>query len=74
MERDLRRLINVKDLAKFEIFLKLYAGRTGQILNLSSLGNACGINHNTAKAWISVLEASFIIKLLKPFYKNLTNV
>ena len=70
VERDLRRLINVKDLTKFEIFLKLCAGRTGQILNLSSLGNDCGINHNTAKAWISVLEASFIIKLLKPFYKN----
>jgi uncharacterized protein len=70
VERDLRRLINVKDMAIFEIFLKLCAGRTGQILNLSSLGNDCGINHNTVKAWISVLEASFIIKLLKPFHKN----
>ena len=70
VERDLRRLINVKDMARFEIFLKLCAGRTGQILNLSSLGNDCGINHNTVKAWISVLEASFIIKLLKPFHKN----
>lgn len=70
VERDLRKLINIKDLSKFDIFLKLCAGRTGQILNLSSLGNDCGINHNTAKAWISVLEASYIIKLLKPFYKN----
>ncbi|MBU1342825.1 MAG: ATP-binding protein [Proteobacteria bacterium] len=70
VERDLRRLINIKDLSQFENFLKLCAGRTGQILNLSSLGNDCGINHNTVKAWISVLEASYIIKLLKPFYKN----
>ncbi|RLB97176.1 MAG: AAA family ATPase [Deltaproteobacteria bacterium] len=70
VERDLRMLINIKDLSKFEIFLKLCAGRTGQILNLSSLGNDCGINHTTAKSWISVLEASYIIKLLRPYYKN----
>jgi predicted AAA+ superfamily ATPase len=70
VERDLRRLINIKDLSAFEIFLKLCAGRTGQILNLSSLGNDCGVNHNTVKSWISVLEASFIIKLLRPYYRN----
>ncbi len=70
VERDLRLLINIKDLSKFEIFLKLCAGRTGQILNLSSLGNDCGVNHATIKSWISVLEASYIIKLLRPFYKN----
>ena len=70
VERDLRRLINIKDLSTFEIFLKLCAGRTGQILNLSSLGNDCGVNHNTVKSWVSVLEASFIIKLLRPYYRN----
>ncbi len=70
VERDLRLLINIKDLSKFEFFLKLCAGRTGQILNLSSLGNDCGVNHATIKSWISVLEASYIIKLLRPFYKN----
>ncbi len=70
VERDLRLLINIKNLSKFEIFLKLCAGRTGQILNLSSLGNDCGLNHATIKSWISVLEASYIIKLLRPFYKN----
>jgi predicted AAA+ superfamily ATPase len=70
VERDLRRLINIKDLSPFEIFLKLCAGRTGQILNLSSLGNDCGVNHNTVKSWISVLETSFIIKLLRPYYRN----
>jgi uncharacterized protein len=70
VERDLRLLINVKDLSKFEIFLKLCAGRIGQLLNLSSLGNDCGVNHTTIKNWISVLEASYIIKLLRPYYKN----
>ncbi len=70
IEGDLRRLINIKDLSKFEIFLKLCAGRSGQILNYSSLGNDCGINHNTVKSWLSVLEASYLIKLLQPYYRN----
>lgn len=70
VERDLRLLINVKDLSKFEIFLKLCAGRTGQVLNLSSIGNDAGINHATVKSWISVLEASYIVKLLRPYYRN----
>lgn len=70
IERDVRRLINVKDMSKFEVFIKLCAGRTGQILNLSNLGNDCGIDQTTVKRWLSVLEASYIIKLLKPYYKN----
>jgi uncharacterized protein len=70
IERDVRNLVNVKDISKFEVFLKLCAGRTGQILNLSNLANDCGINHNTAKSWLSVLEASYIIFLLRPHYKN----
>ena len=70
LERDLRLLINIKDLSKFEIFLKLCAGRTGQVLNMSALGNDCGVNHATIKNWLSVLEASYIIKLLRPYYKN----
>jgi len=70
IERDVRSLLNIKDLSKFELFLKLCASRTGQILNLSSLGNECGINHNTAKSWLSVLQASFIIFLLRPHYQN----
>jgi len=71
IERDVRSLLNIKDLSKFELFLKLCASRTGQILNLSNIGNECGINHNTAKSWLSVLEASYIIFLLKPHYQNL---
>ena len=66
VERDLRQMINIRYLSKFEIFLKLCAGRTGQILNLSSLGNDCGANYATVKSWLSVLEASFIIKQIRP--------
>ena len=57
VERDVRQLLNVQDLDTFQRFLRLCAGRSGQLLNLHSLGNDCGITHNTAKAWISVLEA-----------------
>ncbi len=70
IERDVRKLINIQDISKFETFIKLCAGRTGQLLNLSSLGNDCGIDQSTVKRWLSVLEASFIIKLLHPYYKN----
>jgi uncharacterized protein len=70
VERDVRKLINVQDISKFEVFIKLCAGRTGQLLNLSSLGNDCGIDQTTVKRWLSVLEAGDIIKLLRPYYKN----
>ncbi len=70
IERDLRQLINVTDLATFQRFLKLCAGRVGQEVNYSSLAQDAGITHNTAKAWLSVLETSFIIFQLQPYYKN----
>ncbi|HBE04814.1 MAG TPA: AAA family ATPase [Spirochaetia bacterium] len=70
IERDVRSLINVKDLSRFEMFLKICASQTGNILNLSRLGNECGITVNTAKSWLSALEASYIIFLLKPHHKN----
>lgn len=70
VERDVRQIKNVSDLNTFQRFMRLCAGRTGQILNLTSLGNDCGINHNTAKAWISLLEASYVVFLLYPYYKN----
>ncbi len=70
VERDVRQIKNITDLTTFQKFLKLCAGRIGQLLNLSSLANECGINHNTAKSWISVLEASFMIFLLQPHHKN----
>jgi uncharacterized protein len=70
VERDLRQLVNVKDLGTFQSFIKFCAARTGGVLNLNSLASDCGITHNTAKAWISVLSISGIIYLLRPYYKN----
>ncbi len=70
VERDVRQIINIGELRSFQLFVKMCAARTGQLLNLSSLASDCGIAVNTAKAWISVLEASYIIFLLHPHYKN----
>jgi predicted AAA+ superfamily ATPase len=70
VERDLRQIINVKNLGVFQTFLKMCAARVGQLLNLSSLANDCGITHNTARNWISVLEASYVIFLLRPHFRN----
>ena len=70
IERDVRSLLNIKDLSLFETFLKLCAGRSGQILNLSNLANDCGINHATAREWLTVLEASWIVHLVRPHLQN----
>lgn len=70
VERDVRQLVNIQDLDAFQRFVRLCAGRSGQILNLSSLATDCGITHNTVKAWISVLEASYILFQLRPHYVN----
>lgn len=70
LERDVRVIKKITDLDQFQRFLKMCAGRCGQILNLTSLGNDCGITHNTAKAWISVLQAGYIVFLLQPHHKN----
>ena len=70
LERDVRQLLKVQDLDSFQRFLRLCAGRSGQLLNLSSLATDCGITHNTAKSWISVLEASFIVFRLRPHHVN----
>jgi predicted AAA+ superfamily ATPase len=70
IERDIRTLKNIENLHSFSQFLSLCAGRVGQVLNLSSLANDAGITVNTAKAWISLLEASFVVFLLQPYYGN----
>ncbi|MEW6078534.1 MAG: ATP-binding protein [Thermodesulfobacteriota bacterium] len=70
IERDVRSIKNIGDLAAFQRCVRLCAGRTGQLLNLSSLGDELGINYKTVSSWISILEASFIVFLLKPHYKN----
>jgi len=70
LERDVRNVLQVGDLEAFSRFVQLCAGRAGQLLNLSALASDCGITHPTARRWISVLEASFIIVLLRPHHQN----
>jgi len=70
LERDVRLIKNVTDLSLFQTFLKLCAGRVGQLLNLSSLSVDIGLSVNTIKGWISLLEQSYIIFLLRPHHKN----
>lgn len=70
VERDARQLRNIADLSLFQKFIKLCAGRIGQLLNLTSLSNDCGISVNTARSWISILESSYILFLLIPHHKN----
>lgn len=70
IERDVRQIINIGDIIAFQKFLKLCAAHTGNIVNYASLARDCDITPHTAKAWLSVLEASYIIKLLPPYYKN----
>ncbi|MBN2103784.1 ATP-binding protein [bacterium] len=70
IERDVRQIKNITDLNTFQRFLKMCAARTGQILNLSSLANDCGVTHNTIKAWLSILQTSYIVHLLYPHHNN----
>lgn len=70
VERDVRSLIQVRDLDTFHRFVLMCAARTGQLLNLSALAADCGITHNTAHAWIGVLEASYLVLRLQPFHRN----
>ncbi|WP_439696390.1 ATP-binding protein [Mucilaginibacter sp. AW1-7] len=70
LEKDVTELMNIKDLKQFRIFLGLCAGRAGQLLNFSALANECNISHNTAKAWLSILESSYIVFLLQPYHQN----
>jgi predicted AAA+ superfamily ATPase len=70
IERDIRDLTQISQLSEFQVFVKLCAGRVGQPLNLSSLGRDCGVTHNTARAWLSLLETSYIVFLLRPYYRN----
>ncbi len=70
VERDVRAIVNVGDLETFGRFVRLCAGRNGQLLNLSSLASDAGVTHSTAKRWISVLETSFLVALLRPHHRN----
>ena len=69
-ERDIRQIINVTDLSAFQRFMRLVAGRTGQLINYSSIANELGHEVRTIKSWFNILEASFVIFLLQPHHKN----
>jgi uncharacterized protein len=70
VERDVRALINVSDLAQFQKFLTLLAGRVGQLINLTSLSNDTGVSATTIRKWVNVLKASYIIFELLPYFEN----
>lgn len=71
VERDVRDMINLRRLTDFENFMRLLAGRIGQMVNLSSLANDVGVSSTTLKQWLSVLEASYVVFRLMPYYENL---
>lgn len=70
VERDLKQLIQVRELIHFENFMRLLAGRVGQVLNLHSISNDLGISSTTLAQWLSVLEASFLLIRIYPYYEN----
>ena len=72
VERDLRQLMAVKDLSQFERFVRVCAGRVGQLINLQSLGNDVGISHACARSWLTLLEASYIVHILHPWHTNIS--
>ena len=71
VERDVRRLGEIRNLSSFQRFVRLCAGRVGQLINLSSLGGDAGVSHTTARDWLTVLEAGYIPFPLPPYYANL---
>ena len=70
VERDVRQLLAVRDLTQFQRFLRMCAARSGQLLNLTALGADCGISAVTAREWLSVLEASYLVVTLQPNHRN----
>lgn len=71
VERDLRQISRIHDLGLFETFLRLAAGRVGQLLNLKNLAGDVGISHSTAREWMDLLELSYIVYRLRPYHANL---
>ncbi|MDQ2719467.1 MAG: ATP-binding protein [Bacteroidota bacterium] len=70
LEKDVTELINIRDINSFRTFIALCASRAGQLLNLTSLANDCNISQPTAKAWLSILESSYVVFLLQPYHEN----
>ena len=71
IERDVRRLSEIRNLSTFQRFVRLCAGRVGQLTDLVALGADAGVSHTTARSWVNVLEASFIVFRLQPFHANI---
>ncbi len=71
VERDVRQLVNVRDLEAFQRMVRMCAARVGQIVNLSALAADCGVTHNTARAWLGILEASYVVFRLPAWHRNL---
>ncbi len=72
VQRDVRQLLQIRHAGTFEKFVRLCAGRVGQLVNMQSLGNDAGVSHTTAKEWLSILEASYIIFQLPPWHANVS--
>jgi predicted AAA+ superfamily ATPase len=72
VERDVRQISEIRNLSSFRTFVRLCAGRVGQLLNLQSLGNDAGVSHTTAREWLSVLEASYLVFRLPPLHANVS--
>ncbi len=72
IERDVRNIKSITDLGRFQTFISLLATRAGQLLNISEIAGQCGISQPTAKDWISILESTYIIQILRPYHNNLS--
>jgi predicted AAA+ superfamily ATPase len=72
IERDVRNITAITDLGRFQSFIGLIAARAGKILNLSEVAKECGITQPTAKNWLTILESTYIIYILKPYHNNLS--
>lgn len=70
LERDVRDLLNVKDMRLFNMFLKLCAGRIGSVFNASEIAGEIGVSSKTIQAWVSILQASYVVYLLPPYFEN----
>jgi len=70
LERDVPRLLEVRNREQFQRFVRLCAAHTGQLLNLSAIGSDCGVSHVTAREWLNVLEASYLVVRVPPYFRN----
>ena len=70
VERDIRQLVNIRNLSEFELFVRLLAARVGQVVNLSAMAGEVGVSSTTLREWLTLLEASYIVFTLHPYYKN----